>query len=215
MGATPEDTEREIVRLRSDMTAAVEEVERRLRGGMRGVATTEARITSLRAGEDAVARARENPTLLGVAGVVVVGAVGYGIYAFINNRREARKPQNRLIRGVSQVRAELSERVSEGVESSRRQLERALPQGILLKLEPEDGGYMRVSDARLEQPPAIRKKRGRSLVLKRFIWAGFVSVFLAVASVLARRVADSVWRAALHEDPPTEKGKDNKNKNNS
>jgi hypothetical protein len=207
MGATPEDTEREITRLRGDMTAAVEEVERRLRGGVRGVATAEARITSIRAGEDAVARVRENPTLLGVAGVVVAGAVAYGLYALISGRREARKPQNRLKRGVSQVRAELSERVSEGVETSRRQIERALPQGILLKLEPEDGGYMRVSDARLDPPPAVRKKRGQSVVLKKFIWAGFLSVFLAVASVLARRVADTVWRAALHEDPPTDKGK--------
>ena len=45
MGATPEDTEREIVRLRGDMSAAVEEVEHRLRGGMRSVATAEARIS--------------------------------------------------------------------------------------------------------------------------------------------------------------------------
>lgn len=207
MGATPEDTEREIVRLRGDLSAAVEEVERRLRGGFRTVASTEARITSVRAGEDAVARARENPTLLGVAGVIVVGAVAYGAYALINGRREARKPQNRLKRGVSQVRAELSERVTEGVESSRRQIERALPQGILLKLEPEDGGYMRVSDARLEAPPAIRKKRGQSVVLKKFVWAGFLSVFLAVASVVARRAADTAWRAMVHEEPPTEKGK--------
>ena len=203
MGATPEDTEREIVRLRGDMTAAVEEVERRLRGGFRGVATSEARISGARAGEDALARARENPTLLGVVGVVAVGAVAYGVYALLNSRREAQKPQNRLRRGV----AELSERVTEGVESSRHQIERALPHGILLKLEPEDHGYMRVSDARLDPPPAIRKKRGQSLVLKRFVWAGFLSVFLAVASVVARRVADSVWRAMLHEEPPTEKGK--------
>src|SRR5438094_341951 len=36
MGATPADTEREINRLRGDMSAAIEEVERRLRGGLRG-----------------------------------------------------------------------------------------------------------------------------------------------------------------------------------
>jgi hypothetical protein len=203
MGATPEDTEREIVRLRGDMTAAVEEVERRLRGGFRGVATTEARISSVRASEDALSRARENPTLLGVLGVVAAGAVAYGVYALINGRRKAQTPQSRLKRGV----AELSELVTEGVETSRRQLERALPQGVLLKLEPESGGYMRVSDARLDPPEAVRKKRGQSIVLKRFVWAGFLSVFLAVASVVARRMADSVWRAMLHEEPPTEKGK--------
>ena len=204
MGATPEDTEREIGRLRGDMSAAVEEVERRLRGGMRGVATAEARISGARAGEEAMQRVRDNPTLLGVAGVVVAGAVAYGLYAVVNGLRERQKPQNRLKRGVSQVRAELAERVSEGVESSRRQLERSLPHGILLKLEPEDGGYMRVSDARLE-PPA--KKRGQSKVIKKFMWAAFLSVFLAVGSVLARRVADTAWRAMVHEEPPTDKSK--------
>lgn len=205
MGAKPEDTQREIDRLRGDMTAAVEEVERRLRGGLRGIATAEARVTTARAGEDVVARARENPTLLGVAGVVVAGAIAYGTYSAIHGLRERSKPQNRLKRGVSQVRAELSERVSEGVQTSRRQLERALPQGVLLKLEPEDGGYMRVSDARLEPPAQIRKKRGQSKVIKRFVWAAFLSVFMAVGSVLARRVADSAWRAMVREAPPSEK----------
>jgi hypothetical protein len=42
-------------------------------------------------------------------------------------------------------------------------------------------------------------------VIKRFIWAGFLSVFLAVGTVLARRVADSAWRAMVHEEPPSEK----------
>jgi hypothetical protein len=201
MGATPEDTEREIVRLRRDVSAAVEEFERRFRGGLRGVASTEARITTSRAGEDAVARVRENPTLLGVAGVIAAGALAYAIYALINGRREQQKPQNRLRRGVEQVRAELGERVSEGVETSRHRLERALPQGLLLKLEPESGGFMRVSEARLE-PSANSRKRGQPVVIKRFVWAGFLSLFLAVGSVLARRLADSAWRAMVHEGPP-------------
>jgi hypothetical protein len=207
MGATPEDTEREIAHLRGDMLAAIEEVERRFRGGVRGVATAEARITSLRAGEEAINRARQNPTLLGVAGVVVAGAVAYGAYALISGMRERQKPQNRLRRGVSHVREELSERVQEGVESSRRQLERALPRGVLLKLEPESGGYMRVSDARLEPPADISKKRGQSRVTKKLFWAAFLSVFMAVGSVVARRIADSAWRAMVREEPPTEKSK--------
>ena len=206
MGATPEDTEREISRLRGDMSAALEEVERRFRGGLRSAATAEARISSRRAGEGAVARARQNPTLLGVAGVLVAGAVAYGTFTLINGLRELRernKPQSRLKRGVRQVREELSGRVSEGVEVSRRQLERALPQGVLLKLEPQRGGYVRVSDARL----VPSKKRERSTVIKKLIWAAFLSIFMAVASVLARRVADGAWRAMVHEEPPTERPK--------
>jgi hypothetical protein len=209
MGETPADTEREIKHLRGDMTAALEEIEGRLRGGLRSVATTEARITSVRATEDAVERARQNPTLLGVAGVVAAGAVAYGVYALINGRRERNKPQNRLKRGVKQVRGELSEtaeRVAERLEQSRHQLERGLlPSGVLLKLEPEDGGYVRVADARLE-PPA-NKKRGRSPVIKKFIWAALLSIFMALGAVLARRLADTVWRATVHEEPPTAKSK--------
>jgi hypothetical protein len=207
MGATPEDTQREIAHLRGDMMAAIEEVERRFRGGVRGVATAEARITSLRAGEEALNRARQNPTLLGVAGVVAAGVVVYGAYAVISGMRERQKPQNRLRRGVSHVREELSERVQEGVEGSRRQLERALPRGVLLKLEPESGGYMRVSDARLEPPAEISKKRGQARVIKKLVWAAFLSVFMAVGSVVARRIADSAWRAMVREEPPTEKSK--------
>src|SRR4051812_27897293 len=187
MGANPADTQREITRLRGDMGAALDELERRVRGGLRGVASAEARITTARAGEDAVNAARDNPTLLGVAGVVAVGAVAYGAFALVNGLRQRNKPQNRLRRGVEQVRDELSERVTEGVERSRRQLERSLPQGILLKLEPEDGGYMRVSDARLEPP---KKKRGQSTVIKKLVWALLLSIFMALGSVLARRVAD-------------------------
>jgi hypothetical protein len=210
MGETPADTEREITHLRADMTAALEELERRLRGGLRSVATTEARITSARTTEEMVERARAaNPTLLGVAGVVAAGAVAYGVFALINGRRQRNTPQNRLKRGVKQVRGELSEtaeRLAERLEESRRQLERGLlPSGVLLKLEPEDGGYVRVSDARLE-PPA-NKKRGRSPVIKKFIWAALLSIFMALGSVLARRVADTVWRATVHEEPPTAKSK--------
>jgi hypothetical protein len=209
MGETPAATEREINHLRGDMTAALEEIERRLRGGLRSVAHAEARITSVQATEGAVERARENPTLLGVAGVVAAGAVAYGVFALINNRRQRNTPQNRLKRGVKHVRGELSEtaeRVTERLEQSRRQLERGLlPSGVLLKLEPEDGGYVRVSDARLE-PPA-NKKRGRSPVIKKFVWAALLSIFMALGSVLARRVADTVWQAMVHEEPPTTKSK--------
>jgi hypothetical protein len=181
------------------MSAALQEMERRFRGGLRGVATTEARISTTRAGEDALQRARDNPTLLGVAGVIAAGAVAYGVFAAVNSARQRNQPRSRL--------AELSERLSVGVESSRRQLERALPLGVMLKLEPESGGYVRVSDARIE-PLDKRKRRGQSTVIKKLVWAAFLSVFMAVGAVMARRVADTAWRAIVREDPPTEKNRE-------
>ena len=63
---------------------------------------------------------------------------------------------------------------------------------------------MRVSEARLDPP---KKKRDQSKVIKKFVWAGFLAVFMAIGSVLARRVADTAWRAMLREEPPTEKSK--------
>lgn len=205
MGATPADTQGEITRLRGDMTAALEEVERRVRGGLRGVASAEARLGALRARDDVAEQARDNPTLLGVAGVVAAGAIAYGAYALVHGLRERRKPRNRLKRGVQNVREDVSERIErlgEGVEESRKQFENLFQSGLQLKLEPEDGGYVRISDARLEP---LKKKRGQSTVIKKFIWAALLSVFMAVGSVLAQRVATRVWRAMVHEDPPTQK----------
>jgi hypothetical protein len=200
MGETPADTEREIRYLRGDMTATLEEVERRISGGVRGVAATEARIGSVRATQELTS----NPTLIGVVGVVAAGAVAYGAYALIRAARQRGTAQNRLKRGVRHARQELSEAVTERLGGTRRELEKALPHGVLLKLEPEEGGYVRVSDARLE--PA-HKKRGQSAVIKKFVWAALLSLFMALGSVLARRVADAVWRSMTHEEPPTAKSK--------
>ena len=205
MVTTPADTEREINRLRGDMDAALAELQRRLKGGVRGIAGAEARISTVRTQQQLAEQARENPTLLGVASVVVAGAVAYGVYAAIRSSRERKKPQARLKKGVEQ----LTERVEEGVELSRRQLERQLerarPRGLLLKVEPEDSGYMRVTDARLDVPAV--KNKGRQDVIKKLLWAGFLSIFMAVGSVLARRVAGTVWKVTIREDPPTEKPK--------
>src|SRR6185369_9175705 len=117
MGPKPADTQQEITRLRGDMSAALDELRRRVGGGVRGIAGAEARISTTRTQQQLTALARDNPTLLGVAGVVVVGAISYGIYAAVKSARERNKPTNRLKRGVQQVREELEE----GVEVSRRQ----------------------------------------------------------------------------------------------
>jgi hypothetical protein len=205
MGANPADTQQEIVRLRGDMSAALAELERRVKGGWRSVAGAEARISAARTPRRLTEQARDNPTLLGVAGVVVVGAIGYGIFAAVRGAREQARPQNRLKRSVQHVRDELAERVEERVEHSRRQLERqierARPRGLLLRVEPADDGYLRVTEARLA------RDKGRQEVIKKLLWAGFLSVFMAVGAVLARRVAGSVWKATVREDPPTQRSR--------
>src|SRR5689334_22697164 len=106
MGPTPADTQQEITRLRGDMTAALDELRRRVGGGVRGLASAEARISSARTQQQLAEQARQNPTLLGVAGVVVAGALGYAVYTAVRTARERNKPTNRLKRGVRQVREE-------------------------------------------------------------------------------------------------------------
>jgi hypothetical protein len=192
MGATPEDTKREIDGLRDDMTAAIDELERRLRGGLSSVQSGE--VLSV-----AESTAADKPTLLGVVGVVAVAAVGYGVYAGISRWRASRTPEGRIKRTVRGVRHDIEEKL----EGPRKQLEEARKRGVLLKLEPADSGYTRLVDAKLDALPD--KNKGRKDMIKKLIWAGLLSIFMAVSSVLARRAAGGVWRATVREDPPTEK----------
>src|SRR6185436_14812106 len=97
----------------------------------------------------------------------------------------------------------LEGRVRPRVEESRRQLDRARQRSLLVKLEPGAGGYMRLTDARLERPADKIKERNE--VIKRIVWAVLLSVFMAFGSVLARRLAGSVWKATISEDPPTQR----------
>jgi hypothetical protein len=183
------------------MTAALDEVERRLRGGLRGVASAEARITSTRTRDDLVRRARDKPSVLGAAGVALVSAIGFGVYTALKSRREAERPRNRLRRGLLGARNEVEGRVRPRVEESRRQLDRARPHALLVRLEPQSGGFMRLTEARLERP--ADKTKERNDVIKKLAWAALLSVFMALSSVVARRVAGSVWKATVSEDPPS------------
>ena len=201
MNPKPEDTQREIARLRGDMTSTVDELEQRVRGGVPGVLGADARVSGARAGQQAAEQLRENTGLVGVGGVVAAAAVTYGAYAAFRSWRNSRKPQNRLKGKVRGVREEIEERVGEG----RDRLRELRQRGVLLKMEPEGGGYMRVTDARLD---ALNPKKGdRTAVLKKLLWAVFLSIFMALGSVLARRAAGGLWRATLREDPPTEQPK--------
>ncbi|HET6319165.1 MAG TPA: hypothetical protein VFG86_22145 [Chloroflexota bacterium] len=185
------------------MAAALDEVERRFRGGLRGIASAEARITSTRARDDLARKARQNARLVGAAGAVVFGVIGYAAYSAIKARQEANKPQNRLRQRFLGARNELEGRVRPRVEESRRQLERARQRSLLLKLEPESGGYVRLIDARLERPADKNKERVE--VIKKLVWALVLSVFMALGSVFARRAAGAVWKASVSEEPPTQR----------
>jgi hypothetical protein len=123
----------------------------------------------------------------------------------VKSRQQSARPQNVIRRRVKDVRAELRGRLGEGVQASKRQLERAKQTSLLVKVEPADSGLMRIMEAHIEGP--VNKSKERQDVIKKLVWAGLLSVFMALSSVLARRVAGTVWKAMLQEEPPTRKNK--------
>lgn len=218
MGANPEDTQREIDALRSDASAALDELQSRLSGGVQGVMGTDTRVSADRTRQDVATRAQaaaesafeaveENPSILGVAGVVTVAAVGYGVYAAVNRWRESRKPQNRLRRRAHDVQEDVKERFEKQFENARKLAEEARRRGLLVRIDRDGNGkdrqFVRVTGARLDLPETEKGKR--SDVLKKLLWAATLALFMATGGVLARRAAGGLWRATLREDPPTEK----------
>lgn len=216
MGATPADTQREITSLRTDLSAAVEELQRRMGGGPKGIARSGGRrpATAARAGAPAegptlseraaevAERAREHSAALSVGGLLALGVVGYGLFALYQAWRERRTPRSRLKQRVQRTREDLGSLLDD----SRRRVRETRKRGLLLKVEdgPRGGsGYMRVTGARLDPPKT--EKGSRISVLKNLLWAAMLSVFMAVSSVVARRLAGSVWRTTIREVPPTEK----------
>jgi hypothetical protein len=45
----------------------------------------------------------------------------------------------------------------------------------------------------------------RTLVLRKALWSAIYAVFGAAATMVARRAASGIWRAATHEEPPTKR----------
>ncbi len=198
MGATAEDTGREIAGLRDDATAAFQEIQRRFGGGVQGIAAGDARVAGLRAGEDLARRAAESSRLTGVAGTVAVAGVAYGIYRLVARWRESRRPKHRLKQRAGEARAEIEERLQEG----REQVEQLRRRGLVLKVGGETDG-IHITDARGQ--PLAREKGSRSDVVKKLLWAAMLALFMAGSGVLARRLAGDVWRATIREEPPTQK----------
>ena len=95
MGETSADTQREIESLRNDISAAVEELERRARG-----------LTDLKA------QAEAHPAAVGVVGFGLLGGLAVLGANAVANYRESRKPVNRLKRRADELREEVGGRLS-------------------------------------------------------------------------------------------------------
>lgn len=95
MGETSADTQREIESLRNDISAGVEELERRAKS-----------LTDLKT------QAEEHPAVLGALGFGLLSGVAVLGYNAVANYRESRKPVNRFKRRADELREEVGGRLS-------------------------------------------------------------------------------------------------------
>lgn len=207
MATEPADTQREIERLRGDMTDAAAELRRRLgggksKGGAAGAPQGTGGLSQAFARQGAGSegdRARAKPAGLAVAGAAAVAAAGYAAYVTMERWRESRRPDRRLRRRAEEVRGGMAGRL----DRARALAEEARRRGVLLKVDREGDDYLRVTGIKLDALNA--KKGGRKDMVKNLLWAALLAIFMAAGGVLARRVAGELWRLSLREDPPSEK----------
>ena len=150
MVQTAADTQREVEAIRVDASAAVAELRYRLRGGPTALLRTRDRLVNRdwsvpRSAQRALHVVRENRLAMGVLAATVVGALGFVLYWALEQRRERRKPYNRLLHHAQAARERLAERAIK----AGHELDRRRSRGILLKVEKEGGDHLRVTDVRL------------------------------------------------------------------
>jgi hypothetical protein len=78
-------------------------------------------------------RARENVFFVPLAIAATAVAIGYAAYVAFGRWRESRKPHRRLQHRVGELRG---------------RVERVRRDGVVVKLEPAGGGYVRVTGVR-------------------------------------------------------------------
>jgi hypothetical protein len=127
---------------------------------------------------DLSAQARRHPVVLGVVAAGVVAGSSWAGYRTFDHFRERRKPVNRLRRRAGRLVDDVDDRLARGRQSLRR--------------------YMREDeelDTRRQEPGLV----------KNLIWMGLTTGAVALFGLLARRVSAGLWKAFMHEPPPTSK----------
>ena len=159
MGATASDTQREIEEIRKDVTSAVGELNRRLRG-----------LTDVRAH---AARANENPAALLGIGLTAVGVAGlFAVRAIVESRRRQR-PSERLKRTMLSA--------AEGLGEQWERAREALPLDLHVGgREDGDGRGHPVQIARSE-PSMIKKVLWAALAATMMAGAGLLARRLSAA----------------------------------
>jgi hypothetical protein len=150
MAQTAEDTQREVEAIRGDASAAVAELQSRLRGGPTALLGARDRSVNRvrsepRPVEGVLRVVRESTVAMGVLAAMALGALGFVLYFGLEQRRARRKPYNRLLRRARATR----ERVAERAIGARHELDKWRARGILVKVEQEGGGHLRMTHVRL------------------------------------------------------------------
>ncbi len=185
MGKSPDDIASEIERIRRESDIIVDELLRRasLPSLARGMTSTVAERANLVAGEAAttvghLAREmpepmRQHPFAATYASVgLLAGVVGF-VFTWV---AAVRRPAASDL-AAEQVRGAL-DRIAGNLRGWTQQT---------------DGNRHRVKMV------AVREEQG---MLKRLLWVGVASIMTTLGSMLFKRMTASVWRSAMHEEPP-------------
>ena len=192
MGKSPDDIAREIERLRRESDIIVDELERRatLPSLARGMTSTVADRANLVANEAAtmvegaastVSRladempepVRQHPFAATFASVgLLAGVMGFVFSWVATIRQPAASAQ-----ATKQQRGSL-DRISDNFRGLTQQT---------------NGTHSNVRMVPVREEPSM---------VKRLLWVGVASVMTTLGSMLFKRMTASVWRSAMHEEPP-------------
>jgi len=158
------------------------QLERELVGVRDGIsATVEELERRAKMAVDLKGQVRERPALVGGASLALLGGASLLTLRAVGQYREARRPINRWRRVAHHLVDELVQRVDQTQDS----------------LEA-----VRHRDGRGQVPVRSKEKPG---MIKNLLWMGLNAGTLALAGLLARRVATMVWEGVMREPPPTAK----------
>ena len=106
-------------------------------------------------------------------------------YNAVSERRESRKPVNRVKRRAR----ETAEEVGERWERTRDRLP------LRVTMKNKEGEEVSLSRSTYQEPG----------MLKKILWAGLTAGVVALFGLLARRASSALWETIMREPPPTSK----------
>lgn len=178
MGATAADTQREIAAIRQDLIDAASELDRRV------TRLIDVRAHGVELADWGLRQLEERPLVVAGAGLALAaGATFLGV---------------KTVRGIFR-RPSRAERVKQVTERAREEAADRLQDAITQAQALLTAGAAAAHQTKAQAEPA----QGESSMLKKLLWGAITAGALAIAGIAAQRLSAALWRAVMHEEPPT------------